>query len=206
MGEVRAPLVRGTDGAKRCAWSVGASEYVDYHDREWGRPVRDDRRIFEKLCLEGFQAGLSWLTILRKRAAFRDAFANFEMERVANFGARDVKRLMADAGIVRNRAKIDAAINNARAALEVQDKYGSLAARCWQFEPRGRRKAPRAFGDVPASTPESIALSKALRADGFRFVGPTTVYAAMQSLGMVNDHFSGCVVRAQVEAERKRAR
>ena len=196
-------LVRGDDGVRRCAWATSAPEYVDYHDHEWGRPVVDDRRLFEKLCLEGFQSGLSWLTILRKRDAFRRAFAGFDVERVARFGARDVERLMRDAGIVRNRAKIEATIANARGTLAVQEARGSLAALLWSFEPSRRaRRAPRRFGDVPASTPESTAMSKALRSYGFAFVGPTTCYAAMQSLGIVDDHIVGCSARADVEAER----
>jgi DNA-3-methyladenine glycosylase I len=163
----------------------------------------DDRRIYEKLCLEGFQAGLSWLTILRKRPAFRAGFAGFDPARVARFGARDVTRLMNDAGIVRNRAKIEATIANARGTLAVQEAHGSLAAFVWSFEPATRsRRAPRSFDDVAASTPESKALSKALRSFGFAFVGPTTCYAAMQALGLVNDHFVGCAARAPSERER----
>jgi DNA-3-methyladenine glycosylase I len=196
-------LARGTDGKRRCAWGASAPEYVEYHDHEWGRPVVDDRRLYEKLCLEGFQSGLSWLTILRKREAVRAAFRGFDVERVARFGPRDVERLLRDAGIVRNRAKIEATIANARGALAVQDAHGSLAALVWSFEPpRRARRAPRAFGDVPAATPESAALSKALRSFGFAFVGPTTCYAAMQSLGIVNDHFVGCVARSASERER----
>jgi DNA-3-methyladenine glycosylase I len=206
MSDIRPTLVRGADGAKRCAWAASNPEYVAYHDHEWGRPVVDDQRIFEKLCLEAFQSGLSWLTILRKRPAFRRAFADFDIARVGAFGTRDVKRLLGDAGIVRNRAKIEATIANARGASAVQASHGSLAALLWSFEPTGRRRAPRAFGDVPATTAESLALSKALRASGFRFLGPTTCYAAMQALGVVNDHFAGCVVRAEAEAERKSLR
>jgi DNA-3-methyladenine glycosylase I len=201
--DARPAIVRGTDGVRRCVWGASAPEYIDYHDREWGRPVVDDRRLFEKLCLEGFQSGLSWLTILRKRESFRAAFKGFDIERVARFGKRDVERLLHDAGIVRNRAKIEATITNARSTLAVQDAWGSLAALVWSFEP-GRRahKAPRRFSDVPASSPESTALSKALRSFGFAFVGPTTCYAAMQSLGVVNDHIVGCVARADCERER----
>jgi DNA-3-methyladenine glycosylase I len=197
-------LVRRTDGRRRCAWATSAPEYVAYHDDEWGRPVTDDVRIYEKLCLEGFQSGLSWLTILRKRPAFRHAFAAFDIQRVARFGSRDVERLLRDAGIVRHRGKIEAAIANARAALVVQERFGSLAALVWSFEPRPRtRRAPRAFGDLPARTPESTALSKSLQSFGFRFVGPTTCYAAMQSLGVVDDHIVGCVVRGDAERERR---
>jgi DNA-3-methyladenine glycosylase I len=204
MADERRVLTRGTDGARRCAWGASAPEYVEYHDHEWGRPVVDDRRLYEKLCLEGFQSGLSWLTILRKRESFRRAFAEFDWERVARFGARDVNRLLQDAGIVRNRAKIEATITNARGMVAVQDAYGSLAALMWSFEPPARsRRVPRAFAELPASTRESTALSKTLRKLGFAFVGPTTCYAAMQSLGLVNDHFAGCVARGPCERERK---
>ncbi|HET6795326.1 MAG TPA: DNA-3-methyladenine glycosylase I [Acidimicrobiales bacterium] len=196
-------LLKGDDGAARCRWATSAPEYVAYHDDEWGRPVVDDRALYEKLCLEGFQSGLSWLTILRKRPAFRAAFAGFEPEKVAGFGPSDVERLLADAGIVRHRGKIEATIANARAALEARDRHGSLASLVWSFEPKGRRAAPRSFGEVPASTPESKALSKALVKLGFRFVGPTTVYAAMQSLGLVNDHLAGCFVRKACEEDRR---
>ena len=189
------------DGRARCPWGVEPAEYRAYHDDEWGRPVVDDVRLFEKLCLEGFQAGLSWLTILRKREAFRRAFAGFDLAAVAAFGERDVERLLADAGIVRHRGKIEAAVANARAALAVQAEAGSLAALVWSFEPASR-PPPAVLGDLAASTPESAGLSKELRRRGFRFVGPTTVYAAMQSLGLVNDHLEGCHVRAAVDAER----
>jgi DNA-3-methyladenine glycosylase I len=200
-------LVRGDDGVRRCAWAASTPEYVEYHDREWGRPVVDDHKIYEKLCLEGFQAGLSWITILRKREAFRRAFRGFEPEAVARFGRRDVERLMRDAAIVRNRAKIEATIANARATLALQSGSGSLAELFWSYEPPARaRRAPRAFSDVPPSTAESKALSKHLLKAGFRFVGPTTVYAAMQSLGVVDDHFVGCAVRAEVERERAATR
>jgi DNA-3-methyladenine glycosylase I len=204
MAAQRDAVVRGDDGVKRCGWGASTPEYTAYHDREWGRPVTDDVRLYEKLCLEGFQSGLSWLTILRKRDGFRTAFRGFEPQRVARFGARDIERLMNDAGIVRNRAKIEATIANARGALAVQDAVGSLAALVWSFEPPARaRRAPRTFGDLPPSTPESTALSKALRKYGFAFVGPTTCYAAMQSLGLVNDHFVGCVARGTCEQERR---
>jgi DNA-3-methyladenine glycosylase I len=196
-------VVRGEDGVTRCPWSSSTPDYVAYHDDEWGRPVVDDLRLYEKLCLEGFQAGLSWLTILRKRPAFRQAFAGFVPDLVASFGPADVARLLADAGIVRHRGKIEATIANARATLATQERYGSLAALVWSFEPSRRRRAPAAFGDLPAQTPESVALSKALRKLGFRFVGPTTVYAAMQSLGVVNDHFAGCFARRPCETERR---
>ena len=197
-------VVGGDDGAKRCGWSTGDPDYVTYHDAEWGRPVVDDVRIYEKLCLEGFQSGLSWLTILRKREGFRRAFAGFAPEVVAGFGPPDVERLMADAGIVRHRGKIEAAVANARATLRAQERLGSLAALVWSFEPRRRgRPVPTRLGDLSSTTPESTALAKALRAEGFRFVGPTTAYAAMQSLGLVNDHLKGCHVRAACERERR---
>jgi DNA-3-methyladenine glycosylase I len=197
------------DGRRRCSWCAATPEYVAYHDEEWGRPVRDDVRLYEKLCLEGFQAGLSWLTILRKRAAFRRAFAGFDPERVARFGARDVARLLADPGIVRHRGKIEAAISNARAALALVEAEGSLARFAWRHEPtpasRPRRLTPAALVKL-ATTAESEALSKALRQAGFRFVGPTTVYAFMQAMGLVNDHLEGCAVRAEVEQARERFR
>jgi DNA-3-methyladenine glycosylase I len=194
-------LAKGEDGRRRCWWGNAAPEYVSYHDEEWGRPVVDDDLLFERLALEGFQSGLSWLTILRKREAFREAFAGFEIARVARFGARDVRRLMADAGIVRNRRKIDATIQNARAAVRLQDEGGSLAALVWSFRP-SRRRAPRGWKDLPASTSESTALSKELKSRGFAFIGPTTVYATMEACGIVNDHFAGCAVRGAVERER----
>jgi DNA-3-methyladenine glycosylase I len=183
-------LLPGPDGEPRCWWGVGTPEYVRYHDEEWGRPVRDDRALYEKLCLEAFQSGLSWLTILRKREAFRAAFADFDPAAVAAFGDDDVARLMADAGIVRNRAKIEAAIANARAVLELD----SLTELLWSFSP-GERPAPRGRGDIPAVTPESTAMAKELKRRGFRFVGPTTAYALMQACGLVNDHIDGCLAR-----------
>jgi DNA-3-methyladenine glycosylase I len=189
------------DGLPRCPWGVDPPEYRRYHDEEWGRPVVDDRRLYEKLCLEGFQAGLSWLTILRKRDGFRRAFAGFDPAVVAAFGPADVDRLLADAAIVRHRGKIEATIANARATLEVQQQEGSLAALVWRYEP-GSGPPPAALDDLPATTPESVALSRDLRRRGFRFVGPTTVYAAMQSLGVVDDHLAHCHVRAAVEEER----
>jgi DNA-3-methyladenine glycosylase I len=190
--------------SKRCSWARGP-EYLSYHDEEWGRPVVDDDALFERLCLEGFQSGLSWLTILRKRPAFREAFAGFSIDAVAGFGARDVRRLMGDAGIVRNRAKIDATIANAKAAAALRAGGGSLAALVWGAAPAGRRRAPRTLDDVPPTTPESTALSRELKRRGFRFVGPTTVYAAMQACGVVNDHVLGCVVRGACERERRAA-
>ena len=196
-------VVRGDDGVRRCGWCVSAPEYVAYHDDEWGRPVVDDVRMYEKICLEGFQSGLSWLTILRKRTAFRSAFAGFDPDRVARFGSRDVTRLLGDARIVRHRGKIEATIANARATLEAQQRHGSLAALVWSFEPRGRRPVPKRLGDLPATTTESKALSKVLVRLGFRFVGPTTMYAALQSLGLTNDHLAGCHARPACAAARR---
>jgi DNA-3-methyladenine glycosylase I len=191
-------------GTRRCGWCAAAPEYVAYHDDEWGRPVVDDVRLYEKLCLEGFQSGLSWLTILRKRPAFRAAFAGFDPAAVARFGDADVARLLADAAIVRHRGKIEATIANARATLAVQDDVGSLAALVWSFEPeRAGRPAPARLGEIAATTPESTALSKELRRRGFRFVGPTTAYAAMQSLGLVNDHMATCAFREPSEEDRR---
>lgn len=195
-------LITGADGIRRCGWCRSADDYVAYHDEEWGRPVIDDDRLFEKLCLEGFQSGLSWLTILRKRESFRSAFAGFRIADVATFGAGDVERLLGDASIVRHRGKIEAAIGNASAAIAVQQELGSFATLVWSFEPRGQR-APKTFADVPAITPESTALSKELRRRGFRFVGPTTAYALMQAMGLVNDHLAGCDARVGVHAERQ---
>ena len=203
MPQPESPLTRGSDNRRRCWWGASTPEYERYHDDEWGRPVTDDRGIYERLTLEAFQSGLSWLTILRKRESFRAAFANFEIDAVAGFGNRDVERLMADAGIVRNRAKIDAAIANARAAAALD---GSLAELVWSYAPDGRRRALRAREDIPATTPESTALSKELKRRGFRFLGPTTVYATMQACGIVNDHLAGCHVRGEVERERAGAR
>ena len=194
-------LADGPDGQPRCSWGVSAPDYVAYHDDEWGRPVTDDRGIYERLTLEAFQSGLSWLTILRKREGFRAAFDNFEFESVADYGKRDVARLLADAGIVRNRAKIEAAIANARAARELAAAGESLAALAWSFAPSRPRK-PRRWSDLESTSAESKALAKELKRRGFRFVGPTTAYALMEAVGIVNDHFAGCVVRDVVEAER----
>jgi DNA-3-methyladenine glycosylase I len=173
----------------RCWWAASAPEYIAYHDEEWGRPLRGDDALYERLTLEAFQSGLSWITILRKREGFREAFAGFSIERVAGFGADDVERLMNDARIVRNRAKIEAAVANARAALGIE-----LSDLVWSFAPEPRA-APQRPEDVPATTPESVALSKELKRWGFRFVGPTTAYAAMQACGLVNDHLEGCIAR-----------
>ena len=194
-------LETGEDGLKRCSWGLSAPDYVAYHDEEWGRPVTDDHGVYERLTLEAFQSGLSWLTILRKRENFRAAFHDFDFERVSMYGKRDVARLMGDAGIVRNGAKIDAAIANARAAREMASAGESLAELAWSFAPTRPRK-PRRWSDVQATTAESKALAKELKRRGFRFVGPTTAYALMQAIGIVNDHFAGCVVRDAVEAER----
>ena len=193
-------LAEGDDGRPRCWWGVSAPDYVAYHDEEWGRPVRDDRGVYERLTLEAFQSGLSWLTILRKRENFRAAFDHFDFERVASYGDRDVARLMADAGIVRNRAKIEATIANARATLALAESRESLADLAWSFRVDG--PAPAGTGDVAATTPESKALAKELKGRGFRFVGPTTAYALMQAVGVVNDHIAGCYVRDDVEAQR----
>jgi DNA-3-methyladenine glycosylase I len=184
-------LVTGADGLSRCAWGAGTADYVAYHDAEWGRPVRDDDGLYERLCLEAFQSGLSWLTILRKRAAFRRAFDGFRIDTVAGYGEDDVRRLLSDAGIVRNRAKIEASIANARAALDLPD---GLAELLWGFAPPARPARPANFASVPAVTAESTAMAKALKRSGFRFVGPTTAYALMQATGMVDDHLAGCHV------------
>jgi len=202
-------LVRGDDGKRRCWWGASTPDYAVYHDREWGRPVSDDRRLFEKLCLEGFQSGLSWLTILRKRENFRKAFAGFAPDRVARYGAREVRRLLDDAGIVRHRGKIESTINNAKRTLAIQEEFGSLAAYVWRFEPdpadRPRKLTHQALLAMSTS-PASVALSKDLRRRGFSFVGPTTAYAFMQAMGMVNDHVEGCHVRGEAETARKRFR
>jgi len=199
-------LVRSEDGVTRCWWGDGDLAYRAYHDDEWGMPVTDDVRLFEKLSLEGFQAGLSWLTILRKREAFRRAFAGFDFTRVARFGPRDVERLLGDASIVRHRRKIESTISNARRAEELVDEAGSLAAFVWRFEPaasaRPRRATHAALGGV-AQTDESRALAKELKRRGWTFVGPTTVYAFMQAMGLVDDHLEGCEARPRVEAARK---
>jgi DNA-3-methyladenine glycosylase I len=197
-------IVVGADGVARCRWADSAPEYRTYHDTEWGFPVSDDVRLFEKLSLEGFQAGLSWLTILRKRDAFRRAFAGFELERVASFGERDVARLLADAGIVRHRGKIEAVINNAGRAVELVSVEGSLARFVWGFEPEPRTgRLDLAQLAELAVTAESTALAKELKRRGWRFVGPTTVYAFMQAMGLVNDHLDGCDARTGVDRARE---
>jgi DNA-3-methyladenine glycosylase I len=191
---------------KRCWWPGEDELYIRYHDSEWGRPVADDRRLFEKICLEGFQSGLSWITILRKRDNFRKAFRDFDPEVVARFGARDVQRLLRDAGIVRHRGKIESTINNAKRALELIDEKGSLAAYFWSWEPEPSsrpKKLSQAELRKMAITPQSVALSKDLKKRGWSFVGPTTCYAFMQAMGLVNDHIEGCDLRAEIERARK---
>ena len=195
----------GEDGVLRCWWASSTPDYQLYHDTEWGFPVDADVRLFEKLSLEGFQAGLSWLTILRKREAFRRAFAGFDFARVARFDENDVQRLLADASIVRHRGKIEAVVNNAARALELTEREGSLARFVWAYEPaadqRPRRITRRALSDL-AQTDASRALARELRRRGWRFVGPTTVYAFMQAMGLVNDHLEGCAARPEVERAR----
>jgi DNA-3-methyladenine glycosylase I len=194
-------VVQGDDGRPRCAWGTSTPEYVAYHDTEWGFGVTDDHRLFEKLCLEGFQSGLSWLTILRKRENFRSAFAGFDPVAVAAFDERDVDRLLADPGIVRHQGKIRSTINNANRALEMRDEFGSLAAYVWPHAAFGA--APT---EIPALTDVSTAISKDLKRRGWSFVGPTTVYAFMQAMGLVNDHLEGCWVRGDAERGRRAAR
>ena len=189
----------------RC-WPTTDELYIAYHDDEWGRPVRDEQRLLERLCLEGFQSGLAWITILRKRERFRAAFCGFDPEQVARLRDDDVQRLMADAGIVRNRAKIEATIANARATAALHEAGETLDALLWSFAPAVPAPAPRTPGDMPAATPESKALARELKRRGFRFVGPTTAYALMQATGIVNDHVEDCIVRAAVEADRVAAR
>ncbi len=206
-GPLAAGLIQAADGRVRCWWPGEKPDYLAYHDEEWGRPVADETRLFEKLCLEGFQSGLSWLTILRKRENFRRALAGFDIEAVAAFGEADVARLLEDAGIVRHRGKIEAAIGNARAARALREREGvSLASYLWRFEPDGDERPDRVTHETVgglARTHASTALSRALKACGFRFVGPTTMYALMQAMGMVNDHLEGCCARDGVEAARR---
>ncbi|WP_431682783.1 DNA-3-methyladenine glycosylase I [Kitasatospora sp. KL5] len=189
----------GPDGKPRCQWSAAAAEFLAYHDTEWGFPVADDRRLFEKLSLEGFQSGLSWRTILAKRENFRAAFSGFDISRVARFGEREVERLLQDAGIVRHRGKIEAVINNAKCAESMLDREGSLAAFVWRYEPD---PAELPEPQTASTSPTSIALSKDLRKLGWRFVGPTTVFAFMQAMGLVNDHARDCAIRPLAERER----
>jgi DNA-3-methyladenine glycosylase I len=185
----------GPDGKPRCPWALSAPEYIGYHDDEWGRPVHGENELFERLTLEAFQSGLSWLTILRKRENFRRAFDGFEIERVAEYGEADVDRLLGDAGIIRNRRKIEAAIANAQAARELRAGGETLDELIWSFAPERGRLAPETLDDVAATTDESKALAKELKARGFVFVGPTTLYATMQAIGVVNDHLAGCAFR-----------
>jgi DNA-3-methyladenine glycosylase I len=190
-------VVVGADGRARCPWGLSTPDYLAYHDDEWGRPVHGDDALFERVCLEAFQSGLSWITILRRREGFRAAFDHFKIDAVAAFTEEDRARLLLDPGIIRNRAKIDAAVTNAVAARAVRDGYdGGLDALIWSYAPdAATRPAPRSLADVPATTPESLALSKDLKKRGFRFVGPTTAYATMQACGLVNDHLADCVSR-----------
>ncbi len=195
-----AEIIVGPDGGSRCRWCAAAPEFLAYHDTEWGFPVGDDRRLFEKLSLEGFQSGLSWRTILAKRENFRAAFHDFDFDRIARFTQRDIDRLLQDAGIVRHRGKIEAVVNNARQARELVKQEGSLAAFVWRYEPDIQRLAEPQTASTSA---ESIALSKDLKKLGWKFVGPTTVYAFMQAMGLVNDHAADCVIRSKVEHARK---
>ena len=204
MAQKRLPkgLVRGQDGRARCWWCASTPDYVDYHDTEWGRPVHNDHRLFEKICLEGFQSGLSWLTILRKRDNFRKAFAGFDYHRVARFNQRSVDRLLQDTGIVRHRGKIESTINNAKRAIELEAEYGSLSSFFWeQVPPERERPGKMTHGALMklTKTPTSTALSKELKRRGWTFVGPTTVYAFMQAMGLVDDHIEGCFVRGKTE-------
>jgi DNA-3-methyladenine glycosylase I len=192
--------IQGTDGKSRCRWCGAAPEFLSYHDTEWGYPVSDDRRLFEKLSLEGFQSGLSWRTILAKRENFRAAFHDFDFDRIARFTSRDIERLLADEGIVRHRGKIEAVINNACRAQELVKREGSLAAFVWRYEPDPKQLAAPQTASTSA---QSLALSKDLKKLGWKFVGPTTMYAFMQAMGMINDHVEGCVIRAKVERARK---
>jgi DNA-3-methyladenine glycosylase I len=195
--------ILGPDGKSRCRWCAAAPEFLGYHDTEWGFPVGDDDRLFEKLSLEGFQSGLSWRTILAKRENFRAAFRGFDFNRIARFSDRDLGRLLKEEGIVRHRGKIEAVINNAQRAQELVKREGSLAAFIWRYEPDAKQLAKPQTASTSA---ESIALSKALKKQGWKFVGPTTVYAFMQAMGLINDHVEGCVIRAKVERARKNFR
>lgn len=191
-------IVQGSDGRSRCWWGAGDAEYRTYHDTEWGFPQGNDHRLFEKVCLEGFQSGLSWLTILRKRDNFREAFAGFDPGIVAAYGESDIEVLLANAGIIRHRGKIEATVNNAGKALEMIDEFGSVASYFWAYEPE-RSEPPT---EIPSITDTSTVLAKDLKARGWRFVGPTTAYAFMQAMGLVNDHLEGCYVRSSVESNR----
>lgn len=207
MEHVAEGLIRGEDGLDRCFWYGGLEDYRRYHDEEWGRPVTDDARLFEKICLEGFQSGLSWLTILRKRENFRAAFAGFDFHQVARFGDEDIARCLADAGIIRHRGKIVSTINNARRAVDLEIEFGSLSRYFWSYEPDASERPPRMdYETLKANptSPTSIRLSKDLKKRGWTFVGPTTVYAFMQAMGLVNDHIEGCCCRAPTEELRAR--
>jgi DNA-3-methyladenine glycosylase I len=209
MARLAEGLTKGADGLVRCFWAGSDPLYLRYHDREWGLPVRDDRRLFEKICLEGFQAGLSWLTILRKRDHFRNAFKDFDFHAVARFRDRDVSRLLNDAGIVRHRGKIESTINNARRARALEKEAGSVAAFFWRFEPDARSRPKRLTRSVLAGmskTPQSLVVSRELKRRGWTFVGPTTAYAFMQAMGLVNDHLEGCAFREKAERARARFR
>jgi DNA-3-methyladenine glycosylase I len=195
--------IEGPDGKPRCRWSASAPDFFAYHDSEWGFPVSDDYRLFEKLSLEGFQSGLSWRTILAKRENFRTAFHNFDFNKIARFTARDVARLLKNEGIIRHRGKIEAVINNARRAQELVKREGSLAAFLWRYAPDATQLAKP---QTASTSPQSIALSKDLKKLGWKFVGPTTVYAFMQAMGLINDHVEGCVIRAKVERARQKFR
>lgn len=200
-------LATGEDGKTRCAWHGNLPDYQLYHDHEWGHPVDDDRRLFEKICLEGFQSGLSWLTILRKRENFRAAFAGFDIDKMAKFGEADIERLVNDAGIIRHRGKIVSTINNAKCAQALIGEAGSLAAWFWSFEPGSQdrpARVDRATIMANPTTPVSVRISKELKKRGWTFVGPTTVYAFMQAMGLVNDHLEGCYCREEIEQERAR--
>ena len=206
MSREKEDVIVGADGRARCFWCGTAEDYVAYHDREWGFPVTDDRRLFEKVCLEGFQSGLSWLTILRKRDAFRRAFAGFDPSKVARFGKRDVERLLKDAAIVRHRGKIESTIGNAKRALTLIDEFGSISSYLWRFEPKPSTRPKtmtRAVLEGIGVPPEAVAMSKDLRSRGWTFVGPTTSYAFMQAMGLVNDHVDACAFRKLAKAARR---
>ncbi len=207
MPAPKSGLIKNETGLQRCWWGASTPDYIRYHDEEWGHPVQADARLFEKICLEGFQSGLSWLTILRKRENFRKAFQDFDIDKVARFNQRSVTRLLKDQGIVRHRGKIESTINNAKRALEMREEHGSLSAYFWSFEPdpsERPKKCTWAALKTMAKTPSSTAMSKDLKKRGWSFVGPTTAYAFMQAMGMVNDHVEGCHVREACEKARKR--
>ena len=206
---VRKGLRKGDDGKVRCFWPGKRADYMAYHDKEWGMPIADDYKLFEKICLEGFQSGLSWLTILRKRENFRTAFSEFDYEKIAGYGKRDINRLLNDAGIVRHRGKIESTINNAKRAVKMVDQFGSLGAFFWKYEPDDANRPKRLdYSTIRtlAKTQESTKLSQDLKKRGWSFVGPTTAYAFMQAMGIVNDHIEGCEFRDQVEKARAKFR